>query len=315
VFTGTINGGQFTITATDDGVARPGLADEAARLNANTATAEMLAGLDAMDPTAAAALVAARAALAARIAAATAPAAPPVGLTGPIATLDQLERLLREATDGDDVATEALLERLTIHTRALNLDADGRRRVNLNTAAPAELMGRLAAWLAPEQVDAIVRARDSQPFTSVGELLTRPLTVPGPEGQPVAVTIPPEVVAACVDHLAVTDAPVLPGRVNVNTASAEVLACLPGLDATTAAALVDYRRTADRAALQSIGWLLAVLDDETFRLAAPHVTTRTAQFRAEVAWTDDNGGRPAGATAVIERAGGRVGLLCLERPE
>ncbi|MFW6146494.1 MAG: type II secretion system protein GspK [Planctomycetota bacterium] len=315
-FTGSINGGPFTIVAASDGAVRPGLADEAARLNANTATAEMLAGLNAMDPSAATALVTARTALAGRIAAVEGDlTAPTAGLTGPIATPDQLERLLRRATGGDEAAIDALLDRLTVHSRALNLDADGRRRVNLNTAPPADLAGRLGAWLDVEQIDAIVRARDQQPFASVGELLTRPLTVPGPENQPVTVTIPRTAFATFVDQLTVTDAPVLDGRVNVNTAPAEVLACLPGIDTTTAAALIGHRRTADRDALRSIGWLLAILDDEAFRDTAPHVTTRTAQFRFEVAWTGDHAARAARVTAVIERAGGRVALLYLERAE
>ncbi|NLF31061.1 MAG: helix-hairpin-helix domain-containing protein [Planctomycetes bacterium] len=316
VFSGPVNQGRFAIVAGTGAAARAGLADEAARLNANTATVEMLAGLDAMDSTTALAFVTARTALEARIVAdAGDPAAPPAGLTGPIATDDQLRRLLLDATDGDAAATDALLERLTIHSRALNQDADGRPRVNLNTATSAELTDLLAPWLDARQITAIVLARDQQPLVSVGELLTRPLTVLNGDGLPVPVTIPPDRFAAFVDRLAVTSATVLPGRVNVNTAAAEVLACLPGLDPTTAASLVRHRETADSAQLRSIGWLLTVLTADQFRQAAPHVTTRTAQFRFQASWTADRGSLAARATAVLERAGGRTALLFLERAD
>jgi type II secretory pathway component PulK len=68
------------------------------------------------------------------------------------------------------------------------------------------------------------------------------------------------------------------GRVNVNTASATVLACLPGLSEAPdlAQALVDYREM-NPGQLTSIAWVVEAL------AARDCITTRSYQFTADVA--------------------------------
>lgn len=74
--------------------------------------------------------------------------------------------------------------------------------------------------------------------------------------------------------------PYIPGRVNINTASAAVLACLPGLDPEKAHALVAYREQ-NPDSLQSTGWLAQALGGEV-PAATPFITTKSYQVTADI---------------------------------
>jgi type II secretory pathway component PulK len=79
--------------------------------------------------------------------------------------------------------------------------------------------------------------------------------------------------------------PNLDGLVNVNTASAVVLAGLfngVGVDTNNAVSLVAYRQS-QAGPLTSIAWVKNVLDLPTARRVGPYLTGRTYQFTADVA--------------------------------
>ena len=70
-----------------------------------------------------------------------------------------------------------------------------------------------------------------------------------------------------------------PGAINLNTASAEVLACLPGLSQELAHAIVSYRKSAGF--FPNIAWLLKVdgMNQQIFKQVAAKVTARSETFR------------------------------------
>jgi hypothetical protein len=72
------------------------------------------------------------------------------------------------------------------------------------------------------------------------------------------------------------------GLVNVNTASATVLACIPGIGPTSAPSLVAYR-LANPPALTSLVWLTRVLSPAAIRRAGPYITDQSYQFSADIA--------------------------------
>jgi type II secretory pathway component PulK len=72
------------------------------------------------------------------------------------------------------------------------------------------------------------------------------------------------------------------GLVNVNTASAEVLACIPGIGTDKAPSLVSYRQSnVDK--LDTIGWVKEVLEGTNALAAGPYITAESYQFTADVA--------------------------------
>ena len=78
----------------------------------------------------------------------------------------------------------------------------------------------------------------------------------------------------------------LTGRVNINTANATVLACLPGMDPATAQQLVAYR-TQNAGKLDSIAWLVDALGAGNTAVQTLSqndlITTRSYQYTADVA--------------------------------
>jgi DNA uptake protein ComE-like DNA-binding protein len=209
----------------------------------------------------------------------------------------------------------AIMDHLTVYTRQRNLDAAGGARTNLNTATRASLADALAGFSA-EQIDAILAARANRPFESVGELLTRSLRLRDKDGKMRTIRIAPAELRPVVDRISVTGAPVLLGLVNVNTAGPAVLGALPSLTDADVAAIMDRRtQLAEADPGVGIGWLLDVLSAEAFAKAAPHVTTRSRQFRVRIEVVPDRPGTPGGAggralgLGVIERGAGRCGVL------
>jgi DNA uptake protein ComE-like DNA-binding protein len=84
------------------------------------------------------------------------------------------------------------------------------------------------------------------------------------------------------------------GRININTASAEVLACLPGISDTPdlAQTLVTYRQS-NPDKLGSIAWIADALSQNTSALSALQtndcITVRSYQFTADIATLGPNG--------------------------
>jgi hypothetical protein len=72
------------------------------------------------------------------------------------------------------------------------------------------------------------------------------------------------------------------GLVNVNTASAAVLASVPGIGWENAPALAANRRSQAKP-LTSIAWIRDVLDDQSAIQAGPYLAGRGYQFTADIA--------------------------------
>jgi type II secretory pathway component PulK len=92
-------------------------------------------------------------------------------------------------------------------------------------------------------------------------------------------------IANCVT---VTNGNYIEGRINVNTASAMVLACLPGFDSAPdlAQTLVTYRET-NPDKLGSVAWVVDALAQNTNSITTlaryDCITTQTYQFSADIA--------------------------------
>jgi competence ComEA-like helix-hairpin-helix protein len=88
-----------------------------------------------------------------------------------------------------------------------------------------------------------------------------------------------ELLMEIADDLTASEASVLPGAININSASEEVLDCLPGVSRELAKAIVAYRASAGFFA--NIAGLLKVdgMDHNLFRELAPRVSCRSETYR------------------------------------
>ena len=75
----------------------------------------------------------------------------------------------------------------------------------------------------------------------------------------------------------------LSGLVNVNTAVAEVLAALDGIDEDLARDIVDVRVGLDSRSKATTAWLYTqgLVNADTFKAIAPRLTARSFQFRIQ----------------------------------
>src|ERR1051325_6879795 len=109
------------------------------------------------------------------------------------------------------------------------------------------------------------------------------------------------------------------GRVDVNSASAQVLACVPGIDEAAAGKIVEARARLDEPSRGKVTWPLkeGILKEEQFQSASDWITTRSLQWRVRVEARlehGDSSGRaeeeegPAGMVweAVIDVSGERA---------
>lgn len=87
--------------------------------------------------------------------------------------------------------------------------------------------------------------------------------------------------------LTVTNGPV-EGLINVNTAPASVLACIPGVGTDKAPSLVSYRQS-NPDKLTTVAWVLEVLDQSAATQVGRYITTESYQFSADIAAVGHHG--------------------------
>lgn len=169
------------------------------------------------------------------------------------------------------IADPGLLDYVTVFSREPNVLTNGSPRANVNNRNQ-----ELAPLL-----------QQSFGTTRANEILARL----GPPGVPIRSPLEFFVLSrmkaeefAVIELLITTTANTndIIGRVNVNTAGAAVLACLPGLDADKAQQLVDYR-VANPDALGSVAWVRSVLSQGDATRVGPYITTHSYQFTADIA--------------------------------
>lgn len=83
------------------------------------------------------------------------------------------------------------------------------------------------------------------------------------------------------DRLSITNGAAIEGLVNVNTASEEVLRCIPGIGTNNASVLVAQREM-NSDPQRSIAWVADVLDEADAIQAGPYLTARSSQFIADI---------------------------------
>jgi competence ComEA-like helix-hairpin-helix protein len=219
---------------------------------------------------------------------------------------------LKEQADNADLGWA---RELTVDSSVHNANAAGDSRVNVQSADENTL--RNVRGITPEIARAIVAYRGQNQFQSIADLLdvTQPQnqnqnqnqgggtggqTTYTAAGQPQAQTqttgtnqtanaagqggggrkmISPDLLMDIGDEITVASASDLGGVININTASLEVLASLPGVDRPLAQAIINYRSSSGY--FPNPAWLLKVpgISPDLFKQLAPLVTARSETFR------------------------------------
>ena len=175
----------------------------------------------------------------------------------------------------DGKLDSGFIDHFTIWSREPNTQDDGTTRVNVanmnTTATRRNLTEYLSSNFDQSRAQQIVQAVGTQRIGSTLEFYYRSKMTPTEFSE-------------IEDGLTVSNAPFLLGRINANTASEAVLACIPGIGTENAPLLVSYRRGKASTDLESIAWVYEALNhnDDAAKQAGPYLTTRSYQFTADV---------------------------------
>lgn len=319
------------VPSSSDPVDQPtfGLTDEASKLNLNTATQEMLLGLPGMTADLAAAIVNWRTSSATSGTATTVTFSNIAPKKSPFESVEELALLISgtgsrsllygadlnlnhilDATEenqpstltttGTAAATSAfsngftpgLLEYLTVFSREPNTLSDGTTsRVNVTRTTGTAVTALLAENFGSSRA-AQITAR-LQTAGSVNSVLA--FYIRGGLTEAEFETISPKITARSGTYVI--------GLVNANTASAPVLACIPGIGAAKAELLVNAR-TQWTDAPASLAWVVPILGDADAIKAGRYLTANSYQLSVDAAAVGRHGRGYRRTRFVIDKSTG-----------
>ena len=245
------------------------LVAEAGKLDINHASAEMLGAIDLLDQATVDAILARRDAT-------------------PFTSIEQLlalDGVTPEALFGDDAAgpesPPALIDLLTVFSFEPNVQAGqgengsahrGDRRINLNQPWSDDLHRPLTRRYGQEVADAVRNLMNSgATFDSDKAIIATMMRF----------RVEPQDWLEAMDVLTTDPHPYRHGRIDINTAPAEVLASLPHLTMSEAETIIETRRLLADAERMSPVWLVTegIVTAEQFRDLIDHITFRSLQWR------------------------------------
>jgi hypothetical protein len=200
----------------------------------------------------------------------------------------------------------------TLHSRDWNVNRNNQPRLDINSApldpAPAGLSEETITFLEAKR-------KLGEPIVSLIELVDASLTVTE-ENQALRELksgIGPGDLGQLMDRYTTDAERVRPGRVNINTAPASILAQLEGIDEALGNAIVSTRQGLSPEASRSIAWLLEerLLDAGQFRQIEPRISARSFQFHVQVIGYALPSGRYCVIEAIVDLIGPKPRILYL----
>lgn len=167
-----------------------------------------------------------------------------------------------------EVPDFGIMDLVTVHSSEPNTRSDGQSRTNLNGSV--QTVRRALAEVYGSRADAIVSTAGVG-TTRFGSVLE--FCVKGALTESEADT--------AFDRFTVSNGSVTAGLVNINTAPAAVLACLPGVGEDKAETLVAYRED-NPDSLDTPLWLVSAAGEDVAIAAGPYVTTKSYQVTADI---------------------------------
>ncbi len=165
---------------------------------------------------------------------------------------------------------------VTVYSVETNLDSNGNQRININNAASrADLQTALTEIVKEDRALEIMNLVPTNPsFSNALDFYF-------------VTAMKREEFSQTVDRLTTSDQETFPGLVNVNTAPKAVLLCLPGLEESDVEALLSRRSSNE--GLDTIAWVVDVLDREKAVAVGSYITTRSLQYSVDIISIAGNG--------------------------
>jgi DNA uptake protein ComE-like DNA-binding protein len=218
--------------------------------------------------------------------------------------------------DQDSEIDPGWIAYLTCYSYDNNTDADSNGRVNINNAEEGQLQNSLS--ITSSQARWIVENRPNNGYQSIADLINnnspkQHQTSSGGDSDE-AEPMDMQTFSQIADLITASGEQRIPGRVNVNTASEEVLtALLGGGDTAVSIAqdIIAYREGL-MYGMQSIAELLQTVSIDKFKSIANFITTRSNVYTIRCVATADRGqtdGLSLQTEAVVDRSTSPHGIL------
>jgi len=220
---------------------------------------------------------------------------------------------------------------LTTWSAARNVTAEGKKRVNINSAS-AEEIAKSVPGISSQEAESIVEHRKKKKLASIADLLDvelvtkktekpkgseskggktgesekRSESAKAEEKTTVRTTgqkaFDIKKFQKIADHVTTTDEEVLKGVANVNTAPYEILACLPGITDPVAREIVRWREER-KEGFETVADLLDVegMSVDLFKQICPHTSVRSDVFSVRSFGVIEKGDVYRCVEAVIDR--------------
>ncbi|MGB0580549.1 MAG: hypothetical protein ACPGVU_12660 [Limisphaerales bacterium] len=199
----------------------------------------------------------------------------------------------------------------TVASYDLNLDSTDLERIDVNDPEAS-----LSDEPLPEEtLEFIAAARRNQiTITNICELVEATWTMKDEEDQDREYPsgIDEESLPVVLDRLTHTNAYHLHGLININSASAQVLTTVPGIDDALASEIIGARDAIPPDQQNNIAWLYTekIVDAEEFGAIGRHLTARGYQFSLRAAGFSNNGQYRV-IEAIVDLAGDRPRIIYL----
>ncbi len=272
---------------------------ECGKLDINHVTADMLAGLDAIDESLAQAIVDARP-FSSVVELLGVDGVSPALLYGEAEDEDgfgasfasESQRSITDAESLYAISGSRLIDLLTVYSFEPNVQAAlddeeyrGKLRLNFDVSWSEELAEAVGDRFGEDSVPFVRQLFSSGTSFASDADVCRVVEQISPTDY--------DTWAVALDALTTSDDEFRLGRVDINAAPAAVLACIPGIDADAAEELVATRESLSERERQSVVWPLTqgVLDNVQFIEAVDWLSTRSLQYRVriEAGWLSTRG--------------------------
>lgn len=204
-----------------------------------------------------------------------------------------------------------LRQLLTVASYDLNLDSTDSERIDVNDPEAS-----LSDEPFPEDTLKFFETarRNQLTITNICDLVEATWTMKDEENQnrEYPSGIDEESLPLALDRLTHTNAYHLHGLININSASARVLATVPGIDDAMASEIIGARDAIPPDEQNNIAWLYTekIVDPEEFRAIGRHLTARGHQFSLRAAGYS-NQGQYRIIEAIVDLAGDRPRIIYL----
>ena len=183
-----------------------------------------------------------------------------------------------EPSDNSNGSLEGgLYDYVTVYSTEKNVDAEGSARININEVENrTQLSALLTETFDEERALLLMATYPMNPdFDNILDYYYRS-------------TMEPEEFEQITDKLTTSEEEEIMGLVNINRAPKPVLLCLPSLEESDVDSLID-RRSSSSTELESIAWVLDVLDRNKAVAIGSFITTHSYQYRADIVSVSHNG--------------------------